>query len=215
LNYEEEHLMIRRTTVARGITAVLVIANLCLLVIYLSGWTNPSGQNNKKTVVQPPSLVKEPLEITIEHRGQSIKSNEEFDGDADWLRNLKLKINNRSEKAITYVVLDLTFPETATAENGRVGLHQIRLGASPDLPLGGAQFYLAPGASKEISLDSEYPDMRKLIESRIPVDRITKIVIRLETALFDDGIKWFAGSLYRRNPNRNDPHKWIPLTANP
>lgn len=203
--------MISRSTVQREITITLLIANLCLLVIYLSAWTYPLAQNSKKKVVRPLSLVVEPVEIEIKHRGQPVKANEGFDGDSDWFKNLKFKIKNRSEKAITYVVLDLTFPETATTGNDRVGLHQIRLGVSPELKSSGSQFYLAAGDSKQISLDTEYSEIKKLVESRIPVENITNLVLRLETALFDDETKWFAGTLYRRNSNPSDPHKWIPI----
>ena len=202
--------MINRSTVQSVTTITLVMANLCLCVIYLSAWTGSQAQNNNKKRVTRP-LAKEPVEITIEHRGQLVRENEEFEGDADWLKNLKFKIKNRSDKVITYLVLDLTFPQTATAANSSTGLHQIRLGISPDLKSGGSQFRLAPGDSKEISLDTEYPDMKKLVESRIRVENISDLVVRLETAVFDDETKWFAGVLYRRNPNSSDPSKWIPI----
>lgn len=204
-------LMVSRSKAQKATTITLLIANLCLLVLYLSAWTYPLAQNNRKKVVQPVSLD-QPVEIQIEHRGQRVKANEEFDGDDDWFKNLKIKIKNRSEKSITYVVLDLTFPETATPENSRVGLHQIRLGESPDLKSNGAKISLAPGDSKEISLDLDYSEIKKLVESRIPAKNITNLVVRLETAVFSDDTKWFAGTLYQRNPNPNHPHKWIPVS---
>src|SRR5258708_34212768 len=101
-------------TIARQtrITIVLIIANLCLLVIYVSAWTKPSVQNNKKTVIRPLTLAQEPVEITIELKGQPVNATktvraekgirtEEFDSEADWLRNLTLKVTNKSEKVIT------------------------------------------------------------------------------------------------------------------
>jgi len=214
--------MISRSTMQRAITITLLIANLCLLVIYVSGWTKSSAQNNKKTVIRPLSLVQEPIEINLELKGQPVNATkavraaegirtEEFDGDADWLKNLKFKIKNTSEKVIIYVVLDLTFPETATTGNPRVGLHQIRLGVSPELKSSGSELYLAPSASREISLETDYSEMKKLIESRIPVKNITNMVVRLETALFDDDTKWFAGTLYRRNLDPTNLQKWIPV----
>lgn len=197
----------------KGLTAtlqlILIVANLCLVVIYLSGWITPRAQNNSKKIVRPPTLVKEPLDITMEHRGRSVKPNEEFEGDAEWLRNVRFRIKNNSDKVITYVVLNLTFPETATLQSARTGLHQIRLGLDPDVKTDGPPLYLKPGESKEISLDSEYPAIKKLVESRVPMQTISSLTLRIDTALFDDGIKFFAGVLYRRD--RTDPHKWIPI----
>lgn len=79
------------------------------------------------------------MDISIELKGQSVHATkalraaegirtEEFDGDGDWLRNLTLKVKNKSDKVITYIVLDLTFPQTATNQHPRVGLHQVFLG---------------------------------------------------------------------------------------
>ncbi|HET9712722.1 MAG TPA: hypothetical protein VFP64_12590 [Pyrinomonadaceae bacterium] len=194
----------------RRITLILIIANLCLLVVYVSAWTHSAGQTNKKTVTRPRTLVEEPLKITIEHRGQLLKENEPFDGDADWVRGLKFKLKNKSDKAITYVVLDLTFPDTASPGNARVGLHQIRLGVDPDLRTGNS-LYLAAGESMDVSLDSEYNDIKKIVELKTPMENVKNLVLRLETAVFTDDTKWFAGALYRRNPNQTDPLRWVPI----
>ena len=200
--------MINRERLKTGLQLFLVIANISLVVIYLAGWTS-SPQSHKKTVIRPATIVKEPVAITIEHRGQQIKPNEEFEGGADWLKDVTLKLTNTSDKTITYIAIHLVFPETATAEKSSTGLHQIELGVYPDVPSNRAPFILRPGDSTEVTLGNEYADIKKLVEQRLPIDKISKVTLRLQTALFDDGTQFYAGVLYRRDPN--NPRKWIPI----
>ena len=214
--------MISRTTVQRAITITLVTANLCLLVIYLSAWTKPGAQNNKITVIRPLTLAQEPIEISIELKGQPVNATktvraekairtEEFDGDAHWLRDLTLRVKNKSEKAITYIVLDLTFPQTATSENRRVGLHQVFLGVDPERKFIRPEIRLAPNESMDIPLTTRHDDIKKLVESRLSIENITEMEIRIHQVLFDDGTLFETGVLYRRNPDQNDPRKWIKI----
>jgi hypothetical protein len=185
------------------------VANISLAGIYVSGWPNSSTQSNKKTVIRPPTIVKEPVAITIKHHGQQIKPNEEFEGGADWLKDVTLKLTNTSDKTITYLAIHLIFPETATAEKSSTGLHQIELGVHPDVPSNRVPFILSPGDSTEVTLESEYADIMKLVEQRVPIDKINKVTVRPQTALFDDGTMFFAGMLYRRDPN--NPGRWITI----
>jgi len=186
-----------------------IAASLCLSVFCVGGWSASHPQTNKKTVIREPTMVKEPVAITIKHRGQPIKPNEEFDGDADWLKELTLKLTNASDKTITYIAIHLIFPETATAEKPSTGLHQIELGVHPDVPSNRAPIILRPGDSIEVTLENEYADIKKLVEHRVSIDKINKVTVRPQTALFDDGTMSFAGMLYRRDPNI--PHRWNPI----
>ena len=201
-------MMINRERLKTGLQLLLVVANISLVVVYVSGWT-PRPQNNKKTVVLPPSFVKEPVAITIKHRGQQVKGNDEFDGDADWLKEVTLKLTNVSDKTITYIAIHLIFPETATAEKASTGLHQIEFGIHPDVPSNRAPIVFRPGDSMEVALGSEYAEIKKLVEQRVPIDKINKVIARPQTAIFDDGTQFFAGMLYRRDPN--NPRQWIPI----
>ena len=212
----------QKLTPRRIITIILVSANLCSLVIYLSAWTKPGAQNNKKTIIRPLTLAQEPIEISIEVKGQPVTATktvraeramrtEEFDGDAHWLRDLTLKVKNKSEKTITYIVLDLTFPQTATNDNRRVGLHQVFLGVDPERKFIRPEIHLAPNESIDIPLTARHDDIKKLVESRLSIDNITEMEIRIHQVLFDDGTLFETGALYRRNPDQNDPRKWIKI----
>jgi|SRR6185369_5543846 hypothetical protein len=200
--------MINRERLRTGLQLLLILANINLGAVYVSGWT-PGPQNNKKTIVSPPSIVKEPVAISIKHRGQHVEANQEFDGDADWLKDVTLKLTNVSDKTITYIAIHLIFPETATAEKSSTGLHQIELGVHPDVPSNRSPIALRPGDSMEVTLGNEYGDIKKLVEKRVSIDKINKVTVRPQTALFNDGTMFFAGMLYRRDPNK--PGKWITI----
>ena len=186
-----------------------IAVSLSLSVFCVVGWSASHPQTNKKTVIREPSFVKEPISITIKHRGQQIKPNEEFDGDADWLKDLTLKLTNASDKTITYIAIHFIFPETATADKPSTGLQQIELGVHPDVPSNRTPIILRPGDSMEVALGNEYTDIKKLVEHRVSIDRINKVTVRAQTAIFDDGTMFYAGMLYRRDPNI--PHRWIPI----
>jgi len=200
--------MINRERLRTGLQLLLILANINLGAVYVSGWT-PGPQNNKKTIVSPPSIVKEPVAISIKHRGQHVEANQEFDGDADWLKDVTLKLTNVSDKTIIYIAIHLIFPETATAEKSSTGLHQIELGVHPDVPSNRSPIALRPGDSMEVTLGNEYGDIKKLVEKRVSIDKINTVTVRPQTALFNDGTMFFAGMLYRRDPNK--PGKWITI----
>lgn len=61
--------MINRKT----ITILLTIANLGLLVTYVSGWVNPFA-SDKKTIIRRLTLSKEPVEITFKLKGEPVNA---------------------------------------------------------------------------------------------------------------------------------------------
>jgi hypothetical protein len=214
--------MINRTRLQGAITIALVIANLGLLVFYVSGWTNPLVQNNKKSIIRRLSFYKDPVEVSIELKGQPVKSNEavlaeqeirseDFEADTDWLRNLTLKLTNRSDKTITYLAVYLLFPETATATNRSEGLYQIYLGTYLDHKFTLPDLRLMPGESIEVPLATRYDEIKTLVESRVPLAGITKVELDFRSAMFDDGTYYDLGELFRRNTDPSDPHKWIKI----
>src|SRR5689334_13288152 len=58
--------MINRKTLQRGFTVSLVLASLCLLVIFMSAWVKPHAPNIKNVVVQPSASLKEPAETATD-----------------------------------------------------------------------------------------------------------------------------------------------------
>jgi hypothetical protein len=203
-------------------TTGLVII-LGLLVVCLSGWTNPVVQTNKKTIIRRLTILKYPVELSFKLKGQPLTSKEtvlpnegirtnEFDADADWLKDLTVSVKNTSGKTITYTQVNLFFPEVV--RNGGVAMQQIHLGVDPDRRFSRPELRLAPNDSLEIPLAARYDDIRSLVKtagSGIVIENLSKVEIEFHAALFDDETLFEAGEWYRRNADANDPHKWIAI----
>jgi len=205
----------------RAITITLLLANLCLLAIFVSGWIKPIAQN-RKTIIRRLTLSKEPVDISFKLKGQLVNASEavradqgiraeEFEGDPDWVKELTLRLRNTSGKTITYIQLNLHFPEVT--RNGRTALQQIFLGVDPDRKFSRAELRLAPNETIEIPLSERYDTIRSLVETagKVPLGNVTKLWVEFHAALFDDGTLFEAGTLYRHNPDQNDPRKWIKI----
>ena len=205
----------------RAVTIILALANLCVFVIFVSGWIKPGAQN-KKTIIRRLTLSKEPVDISFKLKGQPLNANhamhadegvsaDEFDGDSDWVKELTLKLRNTSGKTITYIQLNLHFPEVTS--NGRTALQQIFLGVDPDRKFSRPELRLAPNETVEIPLTEKYPNIKTLVESagKVPMGNLSKVWVEFHAALFDDGTLFEAGTLFKRNPDPNDPRKWVKI----
>jgi|SRR5947209_5404758 len=204
--------MLKQKNLQRAITGALIIANLCLLVIYVSAWTTPHAQNKKKTISRWPTRLVYPVEITeLKTNGKAVKADEEFDGDTDWLQALTFKLKNKSDRTITYIALDIDFPETRAVGNGSITEHQIMLGNDPENKLGHTPLHFLPGDSMEVPLAPEYKEIKTSLSHRLPLENVSNVLVRLHQVMFDDGTLWSAGNLYRRNPDSNGYPKWIKI----
>lgn len=208
-------------TLQKKLTFLLVLAHVCLLSLHLSGWSTSragASQGNKRLVAQKETLKdlpqKDPVEISdLQIKGKQIKVGEMFEEDGEWLRNLGFKLKNKGGKAITYVVLNFDFPETQ--DTGNMMTYSLYLGQQPDyqITLANPPIHLKPNQSIDVSLAPKYEELRRFIESRQPpMGRISKVTIWLDQAMFEDGTVYFAGSLYKRNPDPASPRKWVPAT---
>lgn len=201
----------------RRLTSVLIVANLCLLTLYLSGWThsNASLQDNKKTVDKHFAPKNEPIEITeTKSKAKEIKLGESFEDESDWLQHVTFKVKNKSDKVITFLQIDLDFPETKITA-GVTMMHQILLGRRPDFAstLKNQPLSLKPNEMIEIGLGTEYDDIKALIELKQSIGKINRLTIRTSDILFDDGSLYSGGSLFKRNPDPDSPQKWIRIDA--
>jgi hypothetical protein len=213
--------MVNRGRATIALKLILIAANVCFLVFYVSGWTKPSGQSNKKTIIQRVSYLKYPVEISFELKGQPLRSTkavdqrirtEEFDGDRDWLKDLKIKIKNISGKTITYVQVNLLFPEVV--KDDAVASHQIHLGIDPNGKSSGPELRLEPDESLEIPLAEKHKDITdlvKIVGKGLSVESVSKVEVEFHAALWEDGTLFQTGELFRRNTDPNDPHKWIKI----
>ena len=196
----------------------LALVTLSVFTIEKSDFGTTSGQNNK-SIIRRLTLTKEPVEISYEFNGQSLQANEmvhvedltrtrEFSGDSDWLKNLTLKLRNTSGKTITYLQIDLSFPEIA--RDGRTVLKQVFLGVDPDRKFLRTELHMAANETIKIPLAEQYDDIKALaLAGSFPVENLSKLWVDLHAALFEDGTLFEAGSLFKRNPDPNALDKWI------
>lgn len=207
-----------KSLLQRRITVALIIANVCVLTLYVSGWSSgkiktSALQNHEKSITKPFNRKNEPIELTdLKVRDKSINLNQAFNDEIDWLKNFSFKIKNKSNKAITYVQLDIDFPETKAT--GNIMMHQIFLGQREDFKftLDNPPLYLQPNGSTDISLASRHDAIKRFIETRkSPIENINKIVIRVGEVMFEDGTLYTGGGLFRRNPDSNSSEKWIQI----
>lgn len=203
------------TTLRKRITLVLVLANMFVLTLYVSGWafapSRSHNQDDKKSVVRELPSSNEPIEIgDIKLKSKVVKFDEKFDADETWLRDITLKVKNKGKKTITYLRLDFTFPETSSS--GPIMLHQLYLGRRFDSPSTNNRepLRLLPNQSSEVSLESGFEDIKSLVESREPsIGKINKINVRLGEAMFEDDTLYSGGATFKRNPDTSSPRKWV------
>jgi hypothetical protein len=206
--------MNNKSILQKRTTTVLIVANIFVLALYVGGWSHLTPrhlQNQGKEIVRQHQAKNEPVEIVdFKIKDKPIKFSEKFEGDSDWLRTISFKVKNKSNKPITWLRVDLTFPETSAT--GHILLHQLFLGQRADLQstLSNQPLYLMPNESLEVTLTSQYDQIKRLIEGRQPpIDKITKIEVGLGEVMFDDETLYSGGSIFKRNPNQNSRRKWV------
>jgi len=187
----------------------------------LSGWTSPLIQSKKRSILQRLTYFKYPVEISFQLKGQPLTNEKlldqfhsnDFDADGDWLKDLVIKIKNTSGKTITWMLVNLLFPEVT--KDGAIALHQVFLGVDPDAPFNRPELRVAPNETFEIPLSTKYEDLRKLVKvigSGMAIEDVLKVEVEFHAALFDDETRFQMGLWYRRD--QNEPHKWIPRIEN-
>ncbi len=191
-----------------------IIAAICLVV---SGWA--LAKSNFKELLQEPERAilqakpheKDPLEITeVKVNERVVRLEEKFAENDKWLRHVAFKIRNKYSKPVTYVQINIDFPETEAT--GTMMQHQVFLGQHPDVkrPFPVPAFRIMPGETAEISLAEEYGEIKRMIELRNPsVDQISRILVRLSDVGFEDGTIYSGGNIFRRNPDANGRPKWL------
>lgn len=199
-----------------ALTAVLVAANLLVLTLFVSGWPSSRSQavsprGGGKSILKEPAPPGEPVEVADPKiGGKAVSLGKAFEAKPDWLTGVTISLKNKWTTPITYVRLDIDFPETQAT--GAIMMHQLHLGRRPGA---GARskndpLLIEPNATFEVPLAAEYPEIKKLIELRHPsVEDVDKIVVRLGEVMFDDGTLYSGGGFFRQEPDPSGEAKWV------
>jgi hypothetical protein len=125
----------------------------------------------------------------------------------DWLENLEFKLKNKSDKRITFILLQLQFPETAA--NGPKMVYHLHVGIHPKPSVDelehGKSLGVGPGdavtftvSAKELELIKQFLALRNF-----QLADLNKVLIRIVSVVFDDETKWEMDYYYR--PNASAP----------
>lgn len=156
----------------------------------------------------------ETIKINGLFRGDKpVAVDERFLADSDWLRGLRVRIKNNAGKDISYISLDLEFPETIATGNIMLfpfsyGPHPIGKTTQDDSVK--AQRPVPTGNHVEMVVDDVvFGRLKGFLESQQPLDRVTRVKIRISMIQFTDGTAWGTGSSLKPDPN--DPRRWNPV----
>jgi hypothetical protein len=204
------------TSIMRGrrLAFVLLAANLFLLTLYVTGWSSTVlgqfGPQSKKRVEKHSSPAKEPIEIFATRiRNTPVALGKEFDSESDWLKDLRFRIRNKSQKPITWIGINLLFPETRMT--GPVMVDQLFLGQRPDMKTKNPPLELKPGEELEVSMETHFDSIKRLVESRGRLDNVNRVDINVDEVMFADGTLYSGDALWRPNPDTSSPHKWVKI----
>lgn len=143
--------------------------------------------------------------------------------DEDWLEDLAFTITNKWDRAITYLDLELAFPETSATGPKRmydldVGVHPAAFG---DQVKYGKPLRLKANETYTFHLSKEDLAKIKRFVSRggFEIAQLNKVVIHTEYLHFEDGTKWEQGNWYRplpgEEPSAGKPGRYERLSSKP
>lgn len=203
---------------------ILGLALMSIAVMTYKAAGHSSKSQNQPRLVVDTSRGDAPLKISIVKTNKHvIDTNESFTADDDWLQGLTLRVNNRSEKTVTYVGVQLTFTRTEDQERGYPAGWMLNYGFNPfhvdpgeSIPPPQIEPIL-PGGSREIVVsDHEYNELQKfLAAAKFPTSH-KRLELDLIVVGFSDGTAWNNGLMFRRDPTSlNGPLKGWRIVDSP
>jgi hypothetical protein len=141
---------------------------------------------------------------------------EEFDESDDWLKRFVFEIESMANKPITYLEVNLNFPETKAS--GNLMSYPIAIGINPNpnpkaSPTAQKALRLMPGEKLAITLADDYDKLERFISIRHSINQIHKAQVEVSFIVFDDGTAWIVGDYFRRDPN--NPRHYINVGQTP
>ncbi len=214
MNNQDNPLTENKTFLRRKLLLVFVVI-LMIPVFFVSRevFIGFAQTKDKKEVKRAAfSFSNEPVEIvSVGNSRKTVKLNEKFTQDMEWLKGFKVIVKNKFNKDITYILLKLEFPETTAS--GNIMVFPLNYGNSPIAAVKNEKVEaVKPGKTVELALtEKNYEQLRSFIETRHLLDDLSKAEVRVGIILFEDGTGWSAGDFVRQDPDK--PGKFIPLDS--
>jgi hypothetical protein len=191
----------------------LVITSLiCLFVAFSS-----HAQDKRFRAIEKKSDFTDPVEMDdLLVDGESVKYLDKFFSTRDWLKTLKLKIKNTSDKPIVYVRAELEIPKAGAMEYPfLIPLVYGQIPPAPEEPTSLPNSKpLLPNKIQSLTIaDSMYEILIKHLRQK-KVSEVDNVKLRIDLIIFEDGTAWSNGRILYRDPKK--PNRWkIKVEAKP
>lgn len=199
----------------------LTIPVLLSAVAVFSGALNiASGQMDEETqrLVEKKAFANEPVKIkAIKIKNKDVAAGKKFDGADDWLSGIIITVENKSEKNVTHVSVQVVY---AREENEEV---------SQEAPFGDSITYgwspfrksqapaqaqaIPPGRTVDLALSEQTYNENNLVLKRLKYTKsVRKIELIVEEVGFEDGTAWSKGQYWKPDPS--NPGLWLRAEQN-
>lgn len=168
-----------------------------------------SAQERRPRVIQRIALPDEPVEVLgAEVGGRAAKLNAVFDAEQDWLKGLKVRMRNTSDKSIVFAEALILIPKSGTMEHP-FGL-PVRYGRMPPSPgeaaPSSATKPVPHGKVFELTVSDQAFDTAKNFLAEHKAADIVDVKLAGLMIIFEDDTGWNEGLKMRRDTN--NPGRW-------
>ena len=210
MSIQEQRMFTRHATLA-----------ICALLTLVGAFAIPSkgvfAQAPRKSVskgIVLRNIEKDPVRISnIRVASTPHRFEEEFDANNDWLRSLSFDVENKSDRAIIYLEVALSFPETKSSGNEMA--FTIYRGNRPGSsnPQKRETFYLAPGTKETFNVAESYDWLTRFLQTRHSIRDMNRVEMEIGLAVFDNETAWRGGDFFVQDPNKAG--RYIPAKKSP
>lgn len=200
--------LINRGSVYRNLLFLLIVFFVVSLYFVsrevFVGFAQKSDQKIKEVTWS--KWGNEPIDIElIRNTSTTIRFDEKFEQESDWLNGFSVTIKNKSDKNIKFIRLSLDFLETA--KTGNMMTFPMSFGKNPaDKRSETKSSLLGSGETVTLALsDKQHKQLKAFLESRHAIDELKKLQIVVIKVLYEDDTGWNLGNQIRMEPGNPRP----------
>jgi len=165
-------------------------------------------------MIEKLSFPNEPVKISVvKTKKGEVNIGKKFNDETDWLKGLKIIVENTSGKPVSYVRVKLSFPRPENHETSKQNPYSesLEYGVDP-VATEGVEITdqiqaIAPGKSIELIMpDEAYAGTKALLKELKFPENIKRVIVMVEAVGFEDGTAWNGGQFWRRDPA--SPRGW-------
>lgn len=150
---------------------------------------------------------------------QEVRPGTPFQADEDWLKNTSITLQNRTDRMIVRAEIMLLFPDTGDGISQPITEYVITLGQRPEINTftsHGQKFppepdkkplLFAPGQTLVVPIADYINSIQSIVEERLSLAQVTKVVIRPLQFFFVDGMRWDENGFAVPDPDHVGDYK--------